>query len=118
LSTGLVVLVALAIGLGLVFLLVLLGLLFTLRGRKDERQPRPNSIYADQPEKKHRPTSFLATLNAATAMITADQSRTSRFHPDDSISTSDTHGLANAAVPVGGATSPEPDYDDYVRTRW
>jgi hypothetical protein len=111
----------LAIGLGLVFLLVLIGIVIALvsRNSEKERQYPPTAIYADQPEKgKHRPTSLLATLNAATAMITTDASRGQhKYPPNDSASLSSNHHDLTA-IPVGGSMSPDGEFDDYVRTRW
>lgn len=71
LAVGLVILISIAIGLGLVFLLVLLGLLFAIARRRPNRgvdvpiSPSDELLAAD----KKRPDSLLATLNAATENV-------------------------------------------------
>ncbi|KAE8253748.1 hypothetical protein A4X13_0g3677 [Tilletia indica] len=73
LATGLVILISIAIGLGLVFLLTLLGLLWAMaRRNKNKGVDAPLSAYDDVPgEGEHpgRPSSLLATLNAATENV-------------------------------------------------
>ncbi|GAA5926124.1 hypothetical protein JCM10213_007377 [Rhodosporidiobolus nylandii] len=77
LSPGLVILVSIAIGLGVVFLLVLAGLLIALARRKDEPQqqyPPPSARYGQggngsEASSLHRPTSLLQTVGAATAVL-------------------------------------------------
>lgn len=71
LAVGLVILISIAIGLGVVFLLVLLGLLVALARRRPQRGvdvPISPSDEALASEKK-RPSSLLATLNAATENV-------------------------------------------------
>jgi hypothetical protein len=81
LAVGLVILISIAISLGLVFLLVLIGLLIALRHRHKDggnNTSYPVGVHAadnnaeEQEKSRHRPTSLLATLNAATAMMTTD----------------------------------------------
>ncbi|KDN51381.1 hypothetical protein K437DRAFT_49924 [Tilletiaria anomala UBC 951] len=71
LAVGLVILISIAIGLGIVFLLVLLGLIFALtRRRSKDDLTIPLSSSDDSlgaPETK--PDSLLATLNAATENV-------------------------------------------------
>ncbi|BGP40759.1 hypothetical protein JCM10449v2_004724 [Rhodotorula kratochvilovae] len=74
LAAGLVILISIAIGLGIVFLLVLLGLLFMLARRKDEpqyppRDPRAAHSAASETSSLHRPSSLLQTVGAATAVL-------------------------------------------------
>ncbi|BGO92154.1 hypothetical protein NBRC10512v2_004420 [Rhodotorula toruloides] len=77
LAAGLVILISIAIGLGLVFLLVLIGLLIALARRKDEPQyPPPDARrgYESGTETSsinglHRPNSLLQTVGAATAVL-------------------------------------------------
>lgn len=71
LAVGLVILISIAIGLGVVFLLVLLGLLVALARRRPNRgvdvpiSPSDELLAAE----KKRPSSLLATLNAATQNV-------------------------------------------------
>jgi hypothetical protein len=66
LSVGIVILISIAIALGVVFLLVLIGLLIALARRQED------SAYPVQPKEHgenhsgHRPTSLLTTVGAAT----------------------------------------------------
>lgn len=70
LAVGLVILISIAIGLGIVFLLVLLGLIWAVARRRPE--PRDMGVPLSASEdtlglgEKKRPSSLLATLNAAT----------------------------------------------------
>ncbi|CAO1613791.1 unnamed protein product [Parajaminaea phylloscopi] len=71
LAVGLVILISIAIGLGVVFLLVLLGLLAAVARRRPNRgvdvpiSPSDELLASD----KKRPSSLLATLNAATENV-------------------------------------------------
>ncbi|KAK0546919.1 hypothetical protein OC845_004366 [Tilletia horrida] len=75
LAAGLVILISIAIGLGLVFLLTLLGLLWAMaRRNKNRAVDTPLSAQHDYPgatsdEYGGRPSSLLATLNAATENV-------------------------------------------------
>ncbi|KPV77610.1 uncharacterized protein RHOBADRAFT_51443 [Rhodotorula graminis WP1] len=74
LATGLVILISIAIGLGIVFLLVLLGLLVMLARRRDEpqyppRDPKGAHSAASETSSLHRPSSLLQTVGAATAVL-------------------------------------------------
>ncbi|EST08468.1 Rax2 [Kalmanozyma brasiliensis GHG001] len=70
LAVGLVILISIAIGLGIVFLLVLLGLIWAVARRRPE--PRDMAVPLSASDEtlglgeKKRPSSLLATLNAAT----------------------------------------------------
>ncbi|EPQ29243.1 uncharacterized protein PFL1_02998 [Pseudozyma flocculosa PF-1] len=69
LAVGLVILISIAIGLGIVFLLVLLGLIWALSRRRPNEQvdvPISGSEDSLAVGEKKRPSSLLATLNAAT----------------------------------------------------
>lgn len=67
LATGVVILISIAIGAGVVFLLALLGILWTLFSRSDDRH-KPDPIDADEDDDSthHRPSSLLEHINAAT----------------------------------------------------
>ncbi|GAA5987924.1 hypothetical protein JCM10908_007272 [Rhodotorula pacifica] len=73
LAAGLVILISIAIGLGVVFLLVLIGLLIALARRKEEQQypPRDPAHQYDSAgyERSQRPSSLLQTVGAATAVM-------------------------------------------------
>jgi len=121
LSIGIVVLISIAIALGIVFFLVVIGLFFVLRRRSTEQQrqyPVNVPYTADQSEKtKHRPTSLLATLNAATAMIATESSRNTarNLNPDDSASLdNEVAGIIRSK----GPNQEDADEDEYVRARW
>ncbi|CAO1617058.1 unnamed protein product [Sympodiomycopsis kandeliae] len=71
LAVGLVILISIAIGLGVVFLLVLLGLLVALARRRPQRGVDVPISPSDEAlaSQKQRPSSLLATLNAATENV-------------------------------------------------
>ncbi|CDS01623.1 hypothetical protein [Sporisorium scitamineum] len=70
LAVGLVILISIAIGLGIVFLLVLLGLIWAVARRRPEPRDVDVPLSASDESlglgEKKRPSSLLATLNAAT----------------------------------------------------
>ena len=67
-ATGVVILIAIAIAAGIVFLLVLLGIFWTLFSRRDEVLSKfdPADVGDDDDSTQHRPSSLLAHINAAT----------------------------------------------------
>lgn len=66
-AVGIVILISIAIAAGVVFLLALLGILWTLFSRKDERLNKMNEGDTEEDESVHqRPSSLLAHVNAAT----------------------------------------------------
>ncbi|KWU43966.1 hypothetical protein RHOSPDRAFT_5691, partial [Rhodotorula sp. JG-1b] len=73
LAAGLVILVSIAIGLGVVFLLVLIGLFVALARRKEEQQYPPRDPAHEQDaagaDRGQRPSSLLQTVGAATAVM-------------------------------------------------
>ncbi|KAH9978864.1 cortical protein marker for cell polarity-domain-containing protein [Lactifluus volemus] len=76
LATGVVILISIAIGAGIVFLLVLLGILWTLFARRDEAVSKfdPADMGNDDDSTEHRPSSLLEHINAATTSILESQS--------------------------------------------
>jgi len=72
LAIGVVILISIAIGAGVVFLIVLLGILWTLFSRRDEVLSKfdPAEIGDDDDSTKHRPSSLLAHINAAATSAT------------------------------------------------
>ncbi|KAH8083815.1 cortical protein marker for cell polarity-domain-containing protein [Cristinia sonorae] len=76
LATGVVILISIAIAAGVVFLLALIGILWTLFSRRDEKLAKfdPAEIEDDN-SSTHRPSSLLEHINAATrSTIMAGQS--------------------------------------------
>lgn len=71
LARGVVILISIALGAGVVFLLGLLGVLWALFRRRDERNIGQDTVidekeYDDDIDSFHRPSSLLAHINAAT----------------------------------------------------
>ena len=67
LATGVVILISIAIGAGFVFLLALIGILWTLFSRNDEKVNKLDSTNEDDDDStNYRPSSLLEHINAAT----------------------------------------------------
>jgi hypothetical protein len=68
LATGIVILISIAIAAGVVFLLALIGILWTLLSRRDDRAAKYNASDDDDDDNsvQHRPSSLLEHINAAT----------------------------------------------------
>ncbi|KAG0703224.1 cortical protein marker for cell polarity-domain-containing protein [Suillus ampliporus] len=67
LATGIVILISIAIAAGVVFLLALIGILWTLLSRRDDRLAKYNTSDDDDDDSvQHRPSSLLEHINAAT----------------------------------------------------
>ncbi|KAG2148328.1 cortical protein marker for cell polarity-domain-containing protein [Suillus cothurnatus] len=68
LATGIVILISIAIAAGVVFLLALIGILWTLLSRRDDRVAKYNASDDDDDDNsvQHRPSSLLEHINAAT----------------------------------------------------
>jgi hypothetical protein len=67
LATGVVILISIAIGAGFVFFLALVGILWTLFSRKDEKLNKLDGTNEDDDDStNHRPSSLLEHINAAT----------------------------------------------------
>ena len=66
-ATGVVILISIAIGAGFVFLLALIGILWTLFSRNDEKLNKLDGTNEDDDDStNHRPSSLLEHINAAT----------------------------------------------------
>ena len=66
-ATGVVILISIAIGAGVVFLLALIGILWTLFSRKDDKLNKLDGADEDDDDStNHRPSSLLEHINAAT----------------------------------------------------
>ncbi|SCV69677.1 BQ2448_1071 [Microbotryum intermedium] len=113
LSVGLVILISIAIALGVVFLLVLIGLLIALARRRDEE--RPNHLHDEAASAEsikrdggggggvRRPTDLLATVGAATAVLLDSSHEKSRSaaagtHSEDNSSGGGVEALAGAGA--------------------
>jgi hypothetical protein len=67
LATGVVILISIAIAAGVVFLLALIGILWTLFSRKEEKLNKfDGADDEDEDSTHHRPSSLLEHINAAT----------------------------------------------------
>lgn len=66
LATGVVILISIAIGAGIVFLIALIGILWTLFSRNDEKPNKLDTNEDDDDSTNHRPSSLLEHINAAT----------------------------------------------------
>ncbi|CCM00402.1 uncharacterized protein FIBRA_02432 [Fibroporia radiculosa] len=67
LATGVVILISIAIAAGIVFLLALIGILWTLFSRRDDKLVKYDAVdVPDDDDSTHRPSSLLAHINAAT----------------------------------------------------
>ncbi|KAH8995626.1 cortical protein marker for cell polarity-domain-containing protein [Lactarius akahatsu] len=114
LATGVVILISIAIAAGIVFLLVLLGIFWTLFSRRDEVLSKfdPADIGEDDDSAQHRPSSLLAHINAATrTTILGTQSPfhnvgTEKEHP----TTADADASNTGHDPLLG-----PDASNYLR---
>ena len=65
-ATGVVILISIALAAGVVFLLCLIGIIWTLFSRKDERIAKFDPTEEDDDSAHHRPSSLLEHINAAT----------------------------------------------------
>jgi Cortical protein marker for cell polarity len=112
LAPGVVILISIAIAAGVVFFLVLLGILWTLFARRDEVLSKfdPADMGDDDDSTEHRPSSLLEHINAATTSILGSQSP---FH--------NASGEKEAVAADAGASSTGhdllsgPDASNYVR---
>ncbi len=66
LATGIVILISLAIATGIVFFIVLIGVLWTLCSRRTTVVPEHREDDEDESSFRHRPSSLLQHINAAT----------------------------------------------------
>ncbi|PSS37880.1 hypothetical protein PHLCEN_2v348 [Hermanssonia centrifuga] len=108
LATGIVILISIAIAAGVVFFLALIGILWTLFSRKDDKIDKfdPADI-EDDDSTTHRPSSLLEHINAATRTTILGQSP---FGPHDGEKSADAAALAAASADPFG-----PDASNYVR---
>lgn len=108
LAVGVVILISIAIAAGVVFLLVLFGILWTLFSRKEE-QIKTVDQDEDDDSLHQRPSSLLAHVNAATrTTILGATSPFSQYNPEKEESTGQRSGGDNADI-FG------PDASNYIR---
>jgi nitrogen fixation-related uncharacterized protein len=103
LATGIVILISIAIAAGIVFLIVLIGILWALFARRHEREEKYATSDADDDDSTTgRPTSLLAHINAATrATILGARGEKERAPADEGEDAygPDADGFARAETP-------------------
>ncbi|KAF9227480.1 hypothetical protein BS17DRAFT_793946 [Gyrodon lividus] len=108
LATGVVILISIATAAGVVFLIALIGILWTLLSRRDDKLARYENDDEDDDSVQHRPSSLLEHINAATrTTILGTQSPFNNFSVEK-----------EEAAREGGATEPDPlgpDASNYLR---
>ncbi|TFY65748.1 hypothetical protein EVG20_g5344 [Dentipellis fragilis] len=116
LATGIVILISIAISAGVVFLLVLIGILWTLFSRRDDALNNkfdPAEVDDDDSSAHQRPSSLLAHINAATrTTILGSQSPFNQFNAEKE----EAAGAGGGASSVGhGDPFSGPDASNYLR---
>jgi hypothetical protein len=103
-----VILISIAIAAGVVFLLALIGILWTLFARRGDKLDKYDAQEADDDDSTtHRPTSLLEHINAATRTTIIG----SPFGPSDS----EKHAEAMAMVPSASSDPFGPDASNFAR---
>ena len=69
LATGVVILISIAIAAGVVFLMVLIGILWALFARNDDNNRGEYAVFDDDDSTQHNPTSLLEHVQAATVSM-------------------------------------------------
>ncbi|TFK44605.1 cortical protein marker for cell polarity-domain-containing protein [Crucibulum laeve] len=83
LATGVVILISIAIAAGVVFLLALIGILWTLFSRRGDKLNKFDTVEEeDDDSTHHRPSSLLEHINAATRTTILGTSPFSNYHAD------------------------------------
>ncbi|KAF9451250.1 hypothetical protein P691DRAFT_787446 [Macrolepiota fuliginosa MF-IS2] len=82
LATGVVILISIAIAAGVVFLLALIGILWTLFSRRDDKLKYDAAEEEDDDSTHHRPSSLLEHINAATRTTILGTSPFSNYNVD------------------------------------
>ncbi|KAF8647149.1 hypothetical protein AX16_006980 [Volvariella volvacea WC 439] len=133
LATGVVILISIAIAAGVVFLLALIGILWTLFSRRDDKLEKFNDYTEEDDESiRHRPSSLLEHINAATrtTILGASSPFAAGYGPDREEEktgnrSAGSHGRAGNLTPepgfasssghgavAGPSTAPNPGKDD------
>ena len=106
---GIVILISIAIAAGVVFLLALIGILWAIFARKEEKIERYDPAEDDDDSTTHRPSSLLEHINAATRTTILGQSP---FAANESEKEAESHArTVESADPFG----PVPDASNYLR---
>ncbi|KAJ3504246.1 hypothetical protein NLJ89_g8037 [Agrocybe chaxingu] len=107
LATGVVILISIAIAAGVVFLLALIGILWTLFSRKDDKLNKYDVAQEeDDDSAHHRPSSLLEHINAATRSTIIGASPYSNYNAEKEEKST---GGAQEQDPFG------PDASNYLR---
>ena len=123
LATGVVILISIAIAAGAVFLLALIGILWTLFSRRDDKFTKLDTTEDDDDSSlQHRPSSLLEHINAATRTTILGTSPYSNYTPekeeekgnrdglDQEVYGADASNYVRAETPsdaMGGTMAPE-----------
>ncbi|KAK0461417.1 cortical protein marker for cell polarity-domain-containing protein [Desarmillaria tabescens] len=110
LATGVVILISIAIAAGVVFLLALIGILWTLFSRRDEKLNKLDVVDDDDDSTHHRPSSLLEHINAATRATVLGGG--AYDHYDDK---EEEKILRDAPSPLPDADPFGPDESNYLR---
>lgn len=118
LATGIVILISIAIAAGVVFFLALIGILWTIFARKDEKIDKfdPADL-EDDDSTTHRPSSLLEHINAATRTTIIGQSPFAAHDSEKEVEAAAIH-VANSdqASNYGpDASNYGPDASNYLR---
>ncbi|KAH9935400.1 cortical protein marker for cell polarity-domain-containing protein [Fomitopsis serialis] len=105
LAVGIVILISIAIAAGIVFLLALIGILWTLFSRRDDKIKLDGGAADDDDDSSHRPSSLLEHINAATRATVLGETA---FGP---------HAEKEATAGAAATESDpfQPDADNYMR---
>ncbi|KAK0225768.1 cortical protein marker for cell polarity-domain-containing protein [Armillaria fumosa] len=110
LATGVVILISIAIAAGVVFFLALIGILWTLFSRRDEKLNKLDVVDEDDDSTHHRPSSLLEHINAATRATVLGGAPYD--HYDDK---EEEKILRDASSPAPDADPFGPDDSNYLR---
>ncbi|KAJ7045370.1 cortical protein marker for cell polarity-domain-containing protein [Mycena alexandri] len=110
LATGIVILISIAIAAGVVFLLALIGILWTLFSRRDDKLNKFDAAEEeDDDSTHHRPSSLLEHINAATRTTIIGASPFANYGAKDEDKHMDTRSPTPEQDPFG------PDASNYMR---
>ncbi|EGO00155.1 hypothetical protein SERLA73DRAFT_167973 [Serpula lacrymans var. lacrymans S7.3] len=111
LAVGVVILISIAIAAGVVFLLALIGILWTLFSRRDDKLGKVDPAEEDDDSISHRPSSLLEHINAATrTTILGTQSPFNNFNIEK-----EEAAREGAVTPTAEPDPFGPDASNYLR---
>lgn len=120
LATGVVILISIAIAAGVVFLLALIGILWTLFSRKDDKLSRFDNAEEEDDDSTHqRPSSLLAHINAATrtTILGGGSSPYSNYNAEKEFEDKGAIAVGTAySSPERDPFGPGPDASNYIRS--